>query len=233
MIRELLRHAKRDVQQASQLFERIDRIVHANVHDAIDGDVGPRRYGPDDEQPGRLHAARIAAGRLTGVEGIHQPLRHRSFPVLVGARHVLQHVFAGERIALDREILAGDVAGVAAEVNEILRVEIPVDHVLAGIDGGAPFRVDHRELPGVAARILVGQLLDDLRGTQSLLQQLDRFRAVEAVGCRLRGDGADPRNRVRNGRAGRKRMRLHGDAELGRRRIECDDGEGVEPGIGE
>ena len=66
--------------------------------------IGAGRDRPHDEQAGRLHAARVAAGGLTGIERVHQPLGHRACPLLVGARHVLQHVFAGERVALHRKL---------------------------------------------------------------------------------------------------------------------------------
>ena len=173
-----VRHARGHHQQAAQLVERLLVIVDANVDDAFDGVFGIRRQRAHHQDAGRLHAARIAALRLAGVERIHQPLGHRALAVLIRRGHGLDHLFARQRVALRGEVGTRDVSGVAAEVHEVLGIGIAVDHALAGVDGGPALRVDHRHLPGVAAGIFVGDPLDDLRGRQSLLEQGDGLRTV-------------------------------------------------------
>ena len=101
--------------------------------------------------------------------------------VLVGRGHRLHHLLARQRVALHGEILAGDVAGIAAEVNGIVRVGVAVDHALAGVDRRSALGVDDRHLPRVAAGIFVGDVLHDLGRAQPLLQQRDGLRTVERL----------------------------------------------------
>ena len=159
----------------------------------------------------------------------HQALGHRS-SALVGVGHRLDDRLAGQCCPAP-EASSRDVAGVAAEVHRVGRVVIAIDHTLAGVHRRASLRVDHRHLPGVAARILVGDPLHDLGGAQALLEQRDRLRSVRPVRRGLRGDGADARLGERHGRTGRERARLDADAELLRGRIERDDREGREPRV--
>ena len=49
---------------------------------------------------GRLHAARVAARGLTGVERRHQAQRQVAGRLLEGLHHVVDHRFAGEDVAL-------------------------------------------------------------------------------------------------------------------------------------
>ena len=226
-----IRHARRHIEQASQLVERLRGIVDADVDDAFDGGVGFRIERPDDEDAGGLHAARIAALRLAGVERVHQALGHRALAAAIGGRHGLDDGGTGERVALRGEVFAGDVAGVTAKMNEILRIGIAIDDALAGVDGRAAFGVDHGDLARVAAGILVGDAFDHFGRRQPLLEQRDRLGTVLPIRRRLRGDGADTRLGVRNRGARPKRARLDTDTKFVGRRIERDDREGAEPGI--
>ena len=67
-----------------------------------------------------------------------------------------------------------------------------------------------------------GQLLEHLVGCSPGGEQLEAEGAVAAVGERLRGDGADSRARPRHGLADGEEPRLHGDTELPRVAVECD-----------
>src|SRR5262249_36498196 len=160
-----------DVEEAPQFPERIRRIVDTDVDDALDGGFGVRRYRPDDENAGGLHAAHVAAFGLTGVERRHQAIGHRALAVRVGRGHRLHDLLADERVALNGEIRAGDMAGVSAQVHWIVRIEVAVDHALARVDRRTSFRVDDAHLTRVASWILVGDSLDDFGRRQPLLEQ--------------------------------------------------------------
>jgi hypothetical protein len=84
----------------------------------------------------------------------------------------------------------------------------------------------HRD---ITARIVVGQPLHDIRRTQSLFQQLDRFRTVQAIRRGLSRDRANTGYRVWDRCTRGKRFGLNADAKVLRRRIECDDRKGREP----
>ena len=79
-------------EQPPQFLERIDRVVDARIDRcARPSTLEPGRHRPDDEQAGRLHAAGVAAGGLSGVRA--QSISRSAIvpvPCLVGARHVLQ-----------------------------------------------------------------------------------------------------------------------------------------------
>jgi hypothetical protein len=90
------------------------------------------------------------------------------------------------------------MSGIAAEVNEVLGIGVPVDHALAGIDRGSPLRIDHRHLARVAAGIFVGDPLHHVGGRQSLFEQRDGLRAVLTVRRCLRSNGAHAGLRVRH-----------------------------------
>jgi hypothetical protein len=225
-------HAEREVQQPPELLERIGRIVDADVDDALDGRRRVGRKRPDHQEAGRLHAARIAALGLAGVECVHQALGHRPLAGLVGGGHGLEDVLARQRVALDRKAPAGDVAGVTAEMNEIRRIGIAVDHAFAGVHRRSTFGVDDRHLARVPSRVLVGDALDDLLRRESLLEERDGLGSVLAVRRCLRGDRANARLGERDRRAGGERSRLNADAQLVRSRIERDDREGGEPRVG-
>ena len=126
------------------------RIVDANVDDAFDGGFGFRIERPDDEDAGGLHAARIAALGLAGIERVHQALGHRALAVAIGRGHRFDDRGARERVALRGEVVAGDVAGVSAEVHEILGIGVAIDDALAGVDGGAALA--YRSRPPGACR---------------------------------------------------------------------------------
>ena len=74
------------------------------------------------------------------------------------------------------------MTGVAAKVHGILWIGVAIDHALAGVDRRPALGVDDRHLTRVAAGIVVGDLLDDLGGTQALLEQRHGFGSVRAVG---------------------------------------------------
>ncbi len=157
-----LRHAHRHVEQAAQFLERLRRIVHADVDDAFNGGIGVGRDRAHDEDAGGLHAAGIAAFRLSCIERIHQALGHRAFAAAIRRCHRLDDRRARERVALRGEVFAGDVPGIAAEMHEILGIGIAIDDALAGVDRGSPFGIDHRHLACIAAGIFVGDALHHL-----------------------------------------------------------------------
>ena len=86
-------------------------------------------------------------------------------PLLVGVGHRLDDRVARQRVALRREVAAGDVAGVAAEVHRSFGIGVAIDDALAGVDGRSALRVDHRDLPRVAAGIFVGDRLTTSAGS--------------------------------------------------------------------
>ena len=135
-IRESIRDARRHVEQPPQFLERVLVIVDPDVDDALDGVGGIGGQWPHHEDACRLHAAGVAAFRLTGVERVHQPLGHRAFPPLVGGRHGLHDFDAGKCVALNREARASDVACIPAEMHRVLGIRVPRDHVAAGVDRG-------------------------------------------------------------------------------------------------
>src|SRR6185295_10623291 len=138
---------------------------------------------------------------------------------------------ARERVALDREVLPGDVTRPRAEMDDVLRVVITIDDTFAGVDGGATLRVDDADLTGLTSRILVGDPLHDFLRTQTLFEKCYRLRPVRSIGRRLCGHGAHARLRVWHCSASAERARLHADAEIAGCRIERDDRKGREPRV--
>jgi hypothetical protein len=123
------------------------------------------------------------------------------------------------------------MSGEAAEVHRVVLVEIAFDDTFARVDRRTALRVDDGNLPAVAARILVGDALDDVRRGQALLEQRNGLRAVLTVCRRLCRNGPDTGLDIRHGRPRTKRARLHPDAEFLGRGIERDDRKGRKPRI--
>ncbi len=106
----------------------------------------------------------------------------------------------------------------------------------AGMGGVVPLRIHDRELAsGLGPRlsavtwigIAVENGLDDRVRRQTLAQQRERLRAVADVDDRLRGRHTDIRFGPEDAVADREDARLHGAADLTRRRIVAKDGEGA------
>ncbi len=106
--------------------------------------------------------------------------------------------------------LAGDVAGLG-------------DAQLAGVRGGAAECIDDADLTDRFLRVGAHEAGEGVLGSTPDPQQLERERAVAALGERLGRDRADRRRRPGHGVAHRERARLDGDAELARVRIARDD----------
>ncbi|MEZ5287615.1 MAG: pyruvate carboxylase [Vicinamibacterales bacterium] len=130
----------RHPQQPPQLHERVLRIVHADVHDALDGGCRVWLERPDHEDARRLHAAGVAALRLARVERVHQPLGHRAGARPMRSRHRREHGLARERVALDGEVVSGDMAGVIAQVHRVVGILVAVDDPTAGTRPTGPWR---------------------------------------------------------------------------------------------
>jgi hypothetical protein len=111
-------------------------------------------------------------------------------------------------------------------------VGVAIDHAAAGVDRGSSLRIDHRDLPCVAARVFVGDALDHFVDWKTLFEQRDGFRPILPVRRRLRRHGADAWFRMRNRRPRAKRAGLHSNAQFVGCGIERDDREGAEPRIG-
>ena len=91
-----------------------------------------------------------------------------------------------------------NVTRVRAQMDKIVGIKIPIDHMASRVHGGVPFRIHYGHLAAVAVRILVGDALNDLVGCQSLLEQRHRLRSVGPIRGSLGGDGANTGNCPRN-----------------------------------
>ena len=98
----------------------------------------------------------------------------------------------------------------------------------AGMRGDAAARVDHRHLTHVAAGVLGQQHLQRVRRAGARAHQIEPVLAVARIDERLRGDRADAGLGPRHDRTDAEPVRLHGDAQLSRRRIARNDRIGVD-----
>ena len=217
------RLALRHAQQASQLDERIVRVIHPDVDYALDRGFRLRIERPDDQDARRLHTAGVAALRLSRIEGCHQAVGHRALRRLVGPGHGLDHGRARQRVALCREVEPADMPGVIPQMHGVFGIVVAADDAPPGVDGRPSPGVDDRHLPRIAPPIFVGDALDDVLWRETLLEQRDGLWSVETVGGGLRGDSTDAGLGPRHRCAGTERPRLHADTHLAGCGVDGDD----------
>src|SRR5688572_652303 len=168
---------------ATKLFVRVLLIVDLEPqHGVVIQPVAAALL--DDHHRRRLHAARIAAGGLAGLERGHESHRQVSAGFFERLDHRVHDLGTGEDVALRRAVLAEFAAG-------------PRGGFRTGERRGLALQVHHRELAALLGpaignwiRILLPNLLDDRVGTHSLLQELDALRSIADVDDRLRGHDA-------------------------------------------
>src|SRR5574341_1295510 len=179
--------------EALELGQRIGVIVDA------DAEVGIS-LGRADEERRRLLAALVAARGLAGLQRGDQALGKRLLRCLVGARGLLDHLFAGEHVARDRKTVAGARPA-------------PIDAFRAGVLADAALGIDDVQLAMVAALVGRGQVLDQLRRGHARAQQVEPVPAVEGIDQRLRRERAHAALGVRAERADGKKARRDRDPE--------------------
>jgi tetratricopeptide (TPR) repeat protein len=207
--------------QPAHLFQRFRAVVHLQPEDDVV--VQPHAAVLLDDQHGRrLHAARIAARRLTGIERRHQAQREMSRGLLERVDHAGDDGFAREDVALR-----------GAERSAL--VPCPGLSLRSRVRSVIALRIHDRELPALfrprpavqaGIRIAVENRLDDRRRREPSAQQLQRLRPVAHVDNRLcRGDadvGFGPEHAVPD----REHARLHRPADLAGFRVVAEDREG-------
>jgi hypothetical protein len=166
-------------QQAAELAERIEMVVHAQV-DELFFSRPAAASGCHHEQRGRLAAAQVAALPLRRVERGQQPLGKLAARGLVAAHHRGRHRVALHDVGLRAHLVAERVAGV-------------VDAVPAAVDCDAPGPVEHRDLAHVLLRIGGQQLVQGLGGALPGAHQLEPARPVGGIDDRLGRHGAHAR----------------------------------------
>ena len=129
--------------QAAQLVDRPLVVVHAQVDEDV-GEAGVAAVPLDDEERGRLLAARVATGGLAGREGLEQSLGERARCGLEGLRERVDRGFGDEDVALRGVAVARAAAG-------------PVEALRARVRGRAALGVHDADLPLVAPVVRLGQ----------------------------------------------------------------------------
>src|SRR5918996_3151616 len=101
-----------DSEEAAELGDRLGVVVDAQVADAVDAlaGLGGRALALDDDG-GRLLAARVAAGGLTGLERGDEPVRELACGLEERALHLLGDGLAGEDVPLHRVARPSAMAG--------------------------------------------------------------------------------------------------------------------------
>ena len=169
-------------------------VVHAEVEDDI-GEAGVAAILLHDEERGRLLAAAVAAGSLSGVEAVQEPLLERP------ADGLLEGLGEGvDGCAGDEDVPLRGVARPGAAPGPALAL-------LAGEGRAAALPVDDAELPVLPLLVGRGQALDDLLGGEALPQQRQAVRPVAGVGVGLRSDGAGLRLRPGHDGADAEKLR--------------------------
>lgn len=151
----------------------------------IHSDVPQRIFLPlNNVDRGRAFALPVSSNRVSGFQCLHQPLVERlALAPLEDLRNPIEHVFAGETVALHRKIMMFLSAG-------------PGDALLPSPGGSAPVSVDHGKLPGLGTGILARKNVPNLSCAAALLQEPDPVYTEIGVQARLRRHRSDTALRV-------------------------------------
>ena len=170
-------------------------VVDAEVDERV-GEAGVAAVPLDHEERGRLPTAAVAAGRLRGVEAVHQPDGERR-----PGRRLERGGERVHRLARDEDVALRGVPVARSPTR-------PGVAVVAGEGRGAPVAVHDAELPDRAVVVGGREPVDDLLRREPLAEERQPLGAVARVRVRLGGDRAHVRD-------------AHGTTEPTARNFDC------------